>query len=341
MTYELKQLHTQGVPPLLAGVESPADWASKRSQIEAAWMAVVGALPDRVAPAYQVLGQTELADHTRLHIAYATAGGDQVTAFLLLPHTVATGRRHPAILALHPTANEGKADVATPEGRPNRQYGLELVARGYVVLAPDTITAGERVLPGVGPYCTAPFDQAHPEWSAVGKMLTDHLHGLDLLCSLPMVDPERIGAIGHSLGAYNAFFLAGIDRRIRAVVSSCGLSPFAGDPEEHRWGKRDWFSHLPRLSEAIARGAVPFEFHEIAALAAPTPFFNYVGQTDRIFPHWQQVAAASLELARLYEWMGTSERYVGLMGAGGHDFPQPIRQMAYDFLAHWLAKGAT
>ena len=184
---------------------------------------------------------------------------------------------------------------------------------------------------------TAPFYAAGPAWSVVGRMLSDHMHGVDLLCSLPMVDPDRIGTIGHSLGGYNSFFLAGVDSRIRAVVSSCGLSPFAGDPDPRRWDKREWFSHLPRIGDALDRGEVPFELHEIAALAAPTPFFQWAGQLDHIFPHWRSVAEASLDLSRLYDWLGAGDRYVGLMGAGDHDFPPAVRAMAYDFLDSWLA----
>lgn len=335
MTYRLNDLNERGIPPLLEGVQTREEWEAKRSRILTAWMETVGGLPERAAPAYRVLGKAEEADHTRIHIAYAAAGG-QVTAFLLVPRGP-EGQRYPAVMALHPTHPSGKADVATPEGRENRRYGLELVARGYVVLAPDVITVGERVYPGWEPYMTAPYYAAHPSFSVVGQMLSDHMQGVDLLCTLPMVDPGRIGAIGHSLGGYNAFFLAGLDSRVRAVVASCGLSPFAGDPDPRRWDKRAWFSHLPLIGEALARGEVPFELHEIAALAAPTPFFQWAGQTDHIFPHWQSVAEASLDLARLYDWHGVGDRYVGLMGSGGHDFPLPIRAMAYEFLDRWLS----
>lgn len=335
MPYTLEQLNRTGPPPLLAGIETPRQWEEKRAAIWQAWTEQVGAASDpRPAPRYRILSEHAEADHTRLHIQYDTVSGAPVPAYLLVPSGVPS--RRPAVLALHPTSAPGKADIATDQGRANRQYGLELVRRGYVVLAPDVISAGERVYPGCEPYRTAPFYQEYPNWSAVGKMAADHMQGVDILASLDSVDPGRIGAIGHSLGGYNAFYLAGFDRRVRAVVSSCGLSTFAGDPDPGRWGKRDWFTHLPGVTDCLARGEVPFEWHEVAALAAPTPFLNWSGQSDHIFPHWQPIAAASLDLHRLYERLGAGERYVGLMGTGGHDFPPPIRSMAYDFLDRWL-----
>src|SRR5690606_28215567 len=109
---------------------------------------------------------------------------------------------------------------------------------GFVVLAPDTITAGERIYEHSEAFQTAPFYDAFPHSTAIGKMLHDHQQGLDALELLSFVDSSRIGAIGHSLGAYNAFILAGWDRRVKAVVSSCGLSPFADDPDPNRWGQR-------------------------------------------------------------------------------------------------------
>uniref|UniRef100_UPI0035CE9E5B alpha/beta hydrolase n=1 Tax=Bartonella sp. CL29QHWL TaxID=3243522 RepID=UPI0035CE9E5B len=171
---------------------------------------------------------------------------------------------------------------------------------------------------------------------AVGKMLSDHLHAVDLLTALPFVDAERIGAVGHSLGGYNAYFLAGMDRRVKAIAVSCGFTTFAGDPDPNRWGQRDWFSHIPRLSGNIASGRVPFEFHEIAALAAPAPFFNWNGMRDHIFPNWERTAEACGELDALYRFLGAEERFSFLLGNTGHDFPDLIREGAYAFLDRHL-----
>lgn len=339
MSYRLSALAANRLPALWQADAGAEQWEERRKQILAVWKRYVGEMPEPTAPDMRILAKTQEADHVRLHITYATGFGDRVTAFLLLPSGCdgeQGGRRFPAVLALHPTHPSGKADIASPDARPNRAYGNELVARGFVVLAPDTITAGERIYEGYEAYQTAPFYEAFPQATAIGKMLHDHMQAIDVLGELPYVDHARIGAIGHSLGAYNAFMLAGWDRRIKAVAASCGLSSFAEDADPNRWGQREWFSHIPRLSEDIARDEVPFEMHEIAALCAPTPFFNWMGQTDHIFPHWHAIASASLEIDKLYTGLGYGERYRGLYGNTGHDFPEDIRRLAYDFLQNWL-----
>ncbi|MBA4496484.1 dienelactone hydrolase family protein [Paenactinomyces guangxiensis] len=338
MGYRLSDLHAKGIPSLLTNIKNREQWEAKRSGILRKWVLYLGGLPDPVPVQYRILSETAGDGYRCQHIVYNTVHNDKVTAYLLIPRSLdmkGSGAGLPAVLALHPTVEEGKADIATPGGRENRRYGLELAKRGYIVLAPDTITMGERIYQGYKPYCTAPFYEEHPEWTATGKMLADHRQGIDLLCRLPFVNPGRIGAIGHSKGGYNAFFLAGIDKRIRAVVSSCGFCTFTGDPDPHRWGKRDWLSHIPQLSEDVNGGQVPFEWHEIAALA-PVPFFNWIGQQDTIFPHWQSSAEALLDLTRLYQWLGVGDRFVSLIGNSGHDFPEEIREMAYNFLDKWL-----
>lgn len=341
MSYSLTDLHHSGPPDLLAGISGTERWQHKRETIMGKWLSYIGDMPARRAPACETLAEETFAGYSRLHIRYRSAYEDGVTAYLLLPEDYMRERDNgfaersfPAVIALHQTAPAGKAETATPEGSDNQRYGLELVLRGYVVLAPDTITAGERA--GAQPYHTASFYAQYPEWTAVGKMASDHLHGVDLLCSLQGVDAGRIGAIGHSLGGYNSFFLAGLDPRIRAFVSSCGFCTFAGDPEPNRWGQRDWFSHIPRLTADLREDRVPFELHEIAALAAPTPAFYWSGQQDGIFPHWRSYSEGMEQLCRLYRFLGAESSFLYLLGSCGHDFPGYARAIAYDFLDRWL-----
>lgn len=339
MSYRLSQLNEQSFPSLLEGMNDKHDWKAKREKIAAVWQHYIGWIPAAVPPDYTIHSKHLEADYIRIHLSYATGFGDHVTAYLLIPgqqYPLENDIRYPAVLALHPTDPKGKADIATKEGRADRQYALELVSRGYVVLAPDTITAGERIYGESEAYQTAPFYALHPDSTAVGKMIHDHQQGIELLLILPYVDAERIGAIGHSLGAYNAYFLAGVDERIKAVVSSCGFCPFMQDPTPNRWGQREWFSHIPKLTEDINNDHIPFEYHEIMALMAPRPLLNWFAQNDTIFPNWQAASFASQDIHRLYQLLGHEERYMSLLGNAAHDFPKHIRVVSYQFLDRWL-----
>lgn len=335
--YGLAELNANGVPPVLGGIATREQWESKRTEILQAFLDCAGGVPARGPVKFSVESEVAEGDHVRQKIVFATTDGDSVPAFLLIPRGAReSGKKYPAILALHPTNAMGKASVATPEGPENRRYALELVSRGYVVLAPDDLTAGERIFPGQRAFRDAPFYARHPEWSTVGKNLLDHLQAVDLLVSLPFVDARRIGVIGHSFGAYNAYFLSALDERIRVVVSSCGLLPFAAVGSTKHWGVRDWYTHFPRLAAAQAQGRVPFEFNEIIALTAPRPMFFYAAQSDHIFPYWREVGDCLLDLHRLYVWQGAEDNFKSVIGSGDHDFPEPVRIMSYEFLDRWL-----
>lgn len=342
MAYQLSRLNRQGIPPLLDGIETREQWETKLAEVRRTWLAYIGELPTRPKPELEVLSRTEEPDHTRLHVVYDTVYGDRIPAYLLVPDEKVFPRPpggYPAVIALHPTNDQGKDSVATAQGKKNRMYGLELVQRGYVVLAPDALTSGERIYPDHPSFHSGPFYERNPEWSTVAKNLTDHMQGVDILCSLEYVNPNAIGAIGHSFGAYNSYFLSGVDSRVKAVVSSCGFSPFTGDPHPDHWGYRAFpYTHIPKVSADLAEDRIPFEFHEIAALCAPVPFFHYAGQDDHIFPHWKSVAEGMYELSKLYRWLGEEDRFRSYLGAGGHDFPEEVRGMAYAFLDRWLKR---
>ena len=147
---------------------------------------------------------------------------DRLPAYLYIPKIPVAKRpaeKHsrPAVVALHPTSVAlGKKVVDGQSKLPNRAYARELAERGYVVVAPDYINMGDyRYDFRKGGYV-----------SATMKGIFNHMRCVDLLQSLDLVDPGRIAAIGHSLGGHNSIFLGVFDPRIKAVVSSCGWTPF-------------------------------------------------------------------------------------------------------------------
>lgn len=340
--YPLADLDPTFAPPLLAN-DDPLTWPVRRARIAKVWHEYAGALPDPLPVSWKTLSEERLPASegeealTRLHIEYDAPPAAQadaperVTAYLLIPDS-AHQRPAPAALAPHPTHRRGKDVVSIHGVGPNRDYGWELARRGYVVLAPDIIGSGERLAPGEDYGDTAGFYRRNPGWTIIGRMLVDHRQGVDLLAALPEVDGSRIVAIGHSLGGYNSVFLAGLDDRIRATVSSCGTSMWAGDPNPGRWFRGQPFIHLPRLGDDYDAGAMPFEWHEIAALVAPRPLLIFSTREDDCFPHYGSIAAGMAEVRRLYAALDHPQDFEFLLGSGGHDFPPYVRQAAYSFL---------
>jgi hypothetical protein len=279
----------------------------------------------------RTISEEIFSDHIRRKIEYQSSIDDWVSAYLLMPLNLENAR--PAVLALHETVAQGKDEPVGIEGHPDMAYGLELVRRGYIVLAPDTITAGERVQSGETPYDTATFDATYPNWSAMGKMLWDHKRALDYLQSLPEVDPDAIGVIGHSLGGY--MFLAAFDNRIKATVASSAYTRMEADPNREGWARAGGFVHFPRMRPYLLdsySGHLPWDFQHLMTLIAPRPVWQSFGLSDEIFVNGLSTTQIHQVVLPFYERFGTEDRLRTNITNGPHGFPGFLRQNAYAFL---------
>lgn len=314
-------------------------WPAKRRDILSRLQAMLGEPPTVVSPLEpQVLSQQDKGGYLLQKVAYQVEPGEFCQAWLLLPKPLA--HRQPAILCCHQTVPQGKDEPAGVEGQRGLALAKELVGRGYVCLAPDTLTAGERVYPGVEPFDTAPFYERQPQWSALGKMLWDHQRALDFLCMLDAVDSDRLGAIGHSLGGENAIMVGAFDHRVKVIAASCAYLPFAVDPTPERWCRDNWFVYLPRLREYLKQGLPPpFTWVEVLALLAPRAFHYAYALEDEVFPGSEALLADMLKLGRLYDLLGCRQKFSYHQDPGGHRYPRPAREVAYRTIKAVLVEG--
>lgn len=322
-------------------VKTAADWARRREHILLGMQQAMGPLPsrDKLSPLeVKYLDRFERPEYTRLTITFVSeriAGKeDRVPAYLYLPNALslaatikpdAKGRR-PAMLALHQTHPLGKGDVDFEKGRTNRCYASELAARGYVVLAPD--------YPSFGDY---KYDFAADSYvSGTMKGIFNHMRAVDLLLARAEVDDERIGVIGHSLGGHNSLFVAAFDTRLKAIVSSCGWTPF----HDYYGGKiAGWTSdrYMPRLRDVYGLDAnrVPFDFYEVVAALAPRGFFSCSPLHDSNFDV-EGVRKAIHQSKSVYGLLRAEANLVVDYPDSGHDFPPQSREAAYKFLDEQL-----
>jgi carboxymethylenebutenolidase len=125
----------------------------------------------------------------------------------------AAGSRFPAILGLHGSGG-GYFSMAEPAGL--------LAARGFAVYILHYFDRTETVDAD-----KAAIFRNFPVWM---KTIWD---ATSYLVQQPQVDPERIGLLGFSLGAYLGLCNASIDSRIQAVVEC-----FGGLPKEMKFFMR-------------------------------------------------------------------------------------------------------
>ena len=110
-----------------------------------------------------------------------------------------------------------------------QSVGHSLALNGYVALAIDPWGAGERTTNhGTFEYHGANLGGSlmNVGESLMGMQISDNMRGVDLLCSLPFVDPDRIGATGASGGGNQTMWVAAMDERIKAAVPVVSVGSF-------------------------------------------------------------------------------------------------------------------
>jgi dienelactone hydrolase len=303
---------------------------------------LMGRWPERAPLNARVEERVNLGDVVRERISYNVEPDERVPAYLFVPRDVQSGERRAGIFAHHQHAGQfhlGKSEVSGLAGNPEQAYALELARRGYVVLAPDAICFEERS-PHQGnldmpsePAAGRDFERFEFTRRVLygsclqTKMVWDMQRGLDYLESRPEVDPARLGCIGHSLGGQQALFLAALDERVRAAVSSCGFASMRAVLRErinHNFG-----AYVPGWLEHGDVG-------ELLAEVAPRAFLALNGAADRIFP--VDGVHDSFAVARpAYAAAGCPERLDLGIYPGGHGFADEMRARAYAWLDRWLA----
>ena len=313
-------------------------WEKKREKIIEGFYSITGKPPvQRNTRDIKILSETKLEQYTRRKISYVVGDGELITAYLLVPNGLKG--KAPAVVALHQTTNDGKEEPVGLKGNPDLAYADHLVRRGFVVIAPDYLTAGERIYPGSGAYQSAPFYRKYPNWSMVGKNIDDTMAAVDLLLTLNMVDGERIGAIGHSLGGHNTFFAMAVDPRIKAGVSNCGLTVYRLIARKYQleWARDHSYSYIAALRPYFLEGRIPpFDLDGLVASIAPRPFMNISAYHDKCYGNVSFLGEVGARIHEVYKLYGRGDAFANLIHGNDHSFPGYAREAAYSWLEQFL-----
>ena len=302
-------------------ISAASDWPRRRDHILASMQQVMGPMPsdDRKVPLdLHVYDEARLQRYVRKTISFASEAWDRVPAFLLIPHDLKG--KTAAVLCLHQTTPTGKLEPVGLGGK-NFAYAAELAERGLVALAPD--------YPNFGDYKIDVYEKGYV--SATMKGIWNHRRAVDLLQSLPEVDPARIGAIGHSLGGHNSLFVAAFEPRIKAVVTSCGFTAF---PKYFKGTLTGWShrGYMPKIATQYDRDPkkMPFDFTEILGTIAPRPLFINAPLGDANF-EVSGVRDCVAAATPVYELLGAKDALRVVYPDSGHEFLIGVRKEAYEF----------
>jgi dienelactone hydrolase len=241
---------------------------------------LLGDLPWQHTPGPAKLVSSERHDgYTLERLVLDLNGVEPVPALLLIPEKRQTPA--PGLLFIHWHA--GMYDLGKEQllkgvaAQP--AYAPVCVERGLVTLAIDSWCFGERKHEGDGH--TGEEDAFKLMlWKGqvlFGMMMLDEFCALDYLASRPEVDARRLGALGMSMGATKAWWLAALDPRVVLCIDVCCLTDYDELIKAHGLKEHGVYYYVPSLLKR-------FQTAQINELIVPRPRLSVNGRQDPLTP---------------------------------------------------------
>lgn len=305
--------------------------------VRGAILRTLGDGPDALAAKPQVIARSTVQGRAGValdHLSYPLADGDQGVALMGYPDAGKPPRG--LVIALHQTTDVGMKEPMGIAGEHDLAYGDALLSSGFAVIAPDAFPAGERAPPAER-WLTDAFYKQHPNWSAMGKMLADNEEaltvGIEEYSRRYGSPPTCIGAVGHSLGAHNALFLAAFDERVKATLANSGFERIASDTEPTRWARDRGFIYMPALTRATrGQEPLPWDWEDVLVQIYPRSLMIAQGLEDPGFTNEISVAQTARAVESAYKTGKHAERFEAHLWPGGHAFPRKFQTGAGDWI---------
>ena len=341
--------------PLAWNPASDAGFPEWRRQARAKVLECLLTPPPRTDFAPVVVAREDRGSYEAQRLVFNVSADCRVPAYLLVPKGAGP---FPAVIALHDHGAFfliGKEKMIRPfDARPEiveaartwvgksyggRFVGDALAERGYVVFSMDALYWGDRGRrEGV--------DHAQQQALASNLMLMgttwlgtitwDDVRSAEFVASLPHVDPQRIGAIGLSMGCHRTWMLHALSDRITAAAGVCWMCTTDAlmTPGNNQTKGQSAYSMLaPNLRNFI-------DYSDVAAIACPKPLLLFDGgEKDTLFPV-RGVDAAYARLRRVWDSQAAGEKLVTRRWDVGHVFDLPMQDTAFAWLDRWLKKPA-
>jgi len=299
-------------------------WQAERGKLRDQWKGFLGAYTFADLPLKMETLQEERLEHcTRRLVRYQAEPGRIVRAYLLIPHDRGDGKL-PAIVAFHGTNARTFDKLVGLDAEPERHMGLRLAQRGFLVLCPENFLWEEKSYQA----STAAALKNHPGSKGMAVMLADGMRAVDVLLSLDNVDPRRIGAYGHSLGAKEAMYLAALDDRVCAAVASEGGVEIGFS----NWDAV-WYLGSDVNNEDFAR-----QHAELIALIAGRPFLVLGGEMGPGCADGKRSWPTLLAGHNVWQRFYAKPIPMGILNHGqGHSIPWDAGEKVIDWLVAYVA----
>ncbi|MAE63445.1 MAG: hypothetical protein CMJ18_04165 [Phycisphaeraceae bacterium] len=278
-------------------------------------MATLGDFPGSVDPEPEMIAEWD-HDGLRKQRWLIEVGPHASAAFQInYPPDLSSGEKRPTIFCWHGHGQFGKeAVMGNPGGaeqdaeieRFNYDYGHRMAQAGFVTYAIDWMGVGQRNdrnkpnhLNMVSrDYCNIYY--LHATMLGMTSISINLAHGraaTDFACTLPHVDPDRLGVMGLSGGGTMTTWTAIYEDRFKAAEIICYSDLWAA------FGIRD----LNYCGMQVAPGLFKLvDLPDLQGLIAPRPLLIDIGAHDNCF-RVDTAMGCFRQLEKIYEAAGASE----------------------------------
>lgn len=290
--------------------ESLSDWEAYRALLKDEVIQKTGFSIDHQLPLkMEESGSTGMQGYTVKNVIFQVQPEIYATANLYIPDGEGP---FPGVVVMSGHSINGRLGKTQALG-----YGLAL--NGYVALTIDPWGAGERTTTyGTFEYHGANLGASlmNVGESLMGRQITDNMRGVDLLCSLPYVDADKIGATGASGGGNQTMWLAAMDERVKAAVPVVSVGTFESYVMGHNC-----------ICETLIDGLTFTEESGILALTAPRALLISNGTKDSNPAFYPSEMLRSFDNAMpIFELYKAGHKFSHLIFEGPHSYPQETRE---------------
>ncbi|HEX7362021.1 MAG TPA: SUMF1/EgtB/PvdO family nonheme iron enzyme, partial [Bryobacteraceae bacterium] len=317
---------TGNLSSLVTGVNSLAEWQERRKVIEAKWLKLLGSMEISPPPTQARLVETVYGQNYTAKLMYLQVEPNWWEKIFVMMPAAEIKRPLPVVIVpFYDVDTSAARDLSGRKfmGATVDAYAYDAAQKGYIGVAIRWFgeSYGEGYTEAV-----ANLKLRHPNCTGLGKWVWDSQRLIDYLFTLPEVDRERIGIIGHSLGGKMALYAAAFDRRITAVVANelgIGL-PFSN--YEDYWYFGDFIRHIDHGTDQ----------HELIGLIASRPFLLIGGDKYDTAKSWYYINAAR----EVYQLYGKSMDIGYFNHHQGHRPTPESMWLSIEWLAHFLGPPA-
>jgi len=307
---EPRQTEDQGREQLAAFAKTYSDkagWEARARNIRECLLkeAHLSPLPAKCDLKPIVRGRQDRKGYTVENVAIESLPGFFVTGNLYRPADPDAKKPLAAVLCPHGHAKNGRLAAYT------QTRCASLARMGAIVFAYDMVGFGEST------------QVTHKDPNVLTLQLWDSIRAVDLMLSLPDVDPKRIGCTGESGGGTQTFLLGAVDDRVVVLVPCVQVSA-------HFFGGCQCESGLP-IHKSAAHDTNNVEF---AAMAAPRPQLVISDGAD-----WtKNVPGVEFPyIWNVYRLYGAQDKVESAhFAAEKHDYGPAKRLAMYKFMARHL-----